>query len=71
MDDPVFLDISRSAEEINKLIAGGSLSDVFPILQYLPSRVLTLIRTTLDRFLGYLHENLQEHRAEFDPGEFF
>ena len=69
MDDPVFLEISSSADELHRVAAAGNMADMFPILEYFPNRVVRVIKTTLAQFLAYLDERLKEHRAEFDPGK--
>ncbi|XP_026711620.1 cytochrome P450 1A5-like isoform X2 [Athene cunicularia] len=65
-NDQELLNIVNVSEQFGDVAASGNPADFIPVLQYLPSRAMTLFKDFNKRFICFLQKNVKEHYKTFD-----
>ncbi|NXX40033.1 CP1A5 protein, partial [Tricholaema leucomelas] len=65
-NDQELLSVVDETEHFIKVLGSGNPADFIPLLQYLPSRTMTLFKDFNKRFLHFLHKIVQEHYQTYD-----
>ncbi|XP_069722814.1 cytochrome P450 1A5-like [Phaenicophaeus curvirostris] len=65
-NDQELLNIVNVSEEFGNVAASGNPADFIPILQYLPSRTMTLFKHFNQRFVQFLQKIVKEHYETYD-----
>ncbi|XP_064013341.1 cytochrome P450 1A5-like [Pogoniulus pusillus] len=64
--DQELLDVVNETEHFIQVVASGNPADFIPLLQYLPSRSMTLFKDFNKRFLHFLQKRVKEHYQTYD-----
>uniref|UniRef100_A0A8D0ERK7 Cytochrome P450 1A n=1 Tax=Strix occidentalis caurina TaxID=311401 RepID=A0A8D0ERK7_STROC len=65
-NDQELLNIVNVSEQFGNVAASGNPADFIPVLQYLPSRTMTLFKDFNKRFVHFLQKIVKEHYETFD-----
>ncbi|NXH13891.1 CP1A5 protein, partial [Bucco capensis] len=65
-NDKELLNVVNETDQFSDVAASGNLSDFIPILQYLPSRSMTLFKDFNKRFLRFQQNIVSEHYKTYD-----
>ncbi|NXW44501.1 CP1A5 protein, partial [Nyctiprogne leucopyga] len=65
-NDQELLNIVNLSHEFSDAAASGNLADFIPVLQYLPSRTMSLFKDFNKRFMHFLQKIVKEHYETFD-----
>ncbi|NXW04433.1 CP1A5 protein, partial [Fregetta grallaria] len=65
-NDQELLNIVNVSEQFGDVAASGNPADFIPVLQYLPSRSMSLFKDFNKRFLHFLQKIVQEHYKTYD-----
>ncbi|NXT46796.1 CP1A5 protein, partial [Pluvianellus socialis] len=65
-NDQELLDIVNVGEQFGDVAAAGNPADFIPVLQYLPSRAMSLFKSFNKRFLSFLQKIVKEHYETYD-----
>ncbi|NXA26912.1 CP1A5 protein, partial [Ibidorhyncha struthersii] len=65
-DDQELLNIVNVSEQFGDVAAAGNPADFIPVLQYLPSRTMSLFKDFNKRFLRFLEKIVKEHYETYD-----
>ncbi|XP_010186809.1 PREDICTED: cytochrome P450 1A5-like [Mesitornis unicolor] len=65
-NDQELLNIVNETEQFNNVAASGNPADFIPVLQYLPSRAMTLFKEFNQRFVHFLQKMVKEHYETYD-----
>ncbi|XP_010144388.1 PREDICTED: cytochrome P450 1A5-like [Buceros rhinoceros silvestris] len=65
-NDQELLDVVATTEALDIVGASGNPADFIPVLQYLPSRTMSLFKDYNKRFLHFLQKIVQEHYDTYD-----
>ncbi|KAM6257338.1 cytochrome P450 1A5-like [Porphyrio hochstetteri] len=65
-NDQELLNVVNMTEPFSDAAAAGNPADFIPLLQYLPSRTMSLFLDFNQRFLSFLQKNVQEHYETYD-----
>ncbi|XP_009909906.2 cytochrome P450 1A5-like [Dryobates pubescens] len=65
-NDPELLHVVNETEQFVDVAAAGNPADFIPLLQYLPSRSMTLFKDFNKRFLHFLLKRVKEHYQTYD-----
>ncbi|NWS61637.1 CP1A5 protein, partial [Chunga burmeisteri] len=65
-NDQELLNIVNVSEQFTNTAAAGNPADFIPVLQYLPSRSMTLFKDFNKRFLHFLQKIVKEHYETYD-----
>ncbi|NXF89714.1 CP1A5 protein, partial [Eubucco bourcierii] len=65
-NDQELLDVVNETEQFVNVAASGNPADFIPLLQYLPSRSMTLFKDFNKRFLCFLQKRVKEHYQTYD-----
>ncbi|XP_035755400.1 cytochrome P450 1A5-like [Egretta garzetta] len=65
-NDQELLNIVNVSDQFGDVAAAGNPADFIPVLQYLPSRTMSLFKDFNKRFLHFLQKIVQEHYKTYD-----
>ncbi|KAM9223939.1 cytochrome P450 1A5-like [Leptosomus discolor] len=65
-NDQELLNIVNVSEQFGDVAASGNPADFIPVLQYLPSRAMSLFKDFNKRFMDFLQKIVKEHYATYD-----
>ncbi|KAF1473323.1 Cytochrome P450 1A5, partial [Megadyptes antipodes antipodes] len=65
-NDQELLDIVNVSHRFGDVVAAGNPADFIPVLQYLPSRTMSLFKEFNKRFLHFLQKIVKEHYKTYD-----
>ncbi|NWW90534.1 CP1A5 protein, partial [Rhynochetos jubatus] len=65
-NDQELLNIVNVGDQFGDVAASGNPADFIPVLQYLPSRTMTLFKDFNKRFLHFLQKIVKEHYKTYD-----
>ncbi|XP_071813258.1 steroid 17-alpha-hydroxylase/17,20 lyase-like [Apostichopus japonicus] len=68
-DDPQLTRLIYLSKEADKLAGSGSLADFIPIFKYVPTPGQRKLEAVWKEFLGFISQELEEHREKYDGGE--
>ncbi|XP_009328366.1 PREDICTED: cytochrome P450 1A5-like [Pygoscelis adeliae] len=65
-NDQELLNIVNVSDQFGDVVAAGNPADFIPVLQYLPSRTMSLFKDFNKRFLHFLQKIVKEHYETYD-----
>ncbi|KAK4820778.1 hypothetical protein QYF61_006118 [Mycteria americana] len=65
-NDQELLNIVNVSDQFDNVAASGNPADFIPVLQYLPSRAMSLFKDFNKRFLHFLQKIVKEHYKTYD-----
>ncbi len=68
IDDPEFVSMVDSIDDLNEGFGNGLLADVFPIFRYIPTPALRKIVKCKDFIFETMEKEMVEHKESFDKG---
>ena len=69
LDDPEFVAIYRSIDDLTKAIGNGLAADYFPLLRYVPTPALKKVKQCMNNAKDFLEKHLDEHRKSYNPSK--
>ncbi|XP_077862955.1 cytochrome P450 1A1-like, partial [Saccoglossus kowalevskii] len=68
LDDPEFMRIVHTLDEVNNAFGNGHVADFLPIFRCIPTRGITRLKRAMKEWLQLIQHNIDEQKMEFNKG---